>query len=76
MNAADFGRIALSIEGVQEGIAHGGSRLPCRRQDLCDSGLAKSGLRQPDDNSRTPSGLRPELPEVFLAIGADGEGWE
>ena len=58
MNAADFRRIALSLEGVEEGSHMGGGRLPCRRQDLRHARLESSGLRQFDDDTRTTGGLR------------------
>jgi hypothetical protein len=45
MNAADFRRIALSLEGAEEGSHMGASDFRVGGQDLRHARLARPGLR-------------------------------
>jgi hypothetical protein len=58
MTAADFRRIALSLEGV-EGYSHAGriAGLPCRRQEICFADLASWGIRKSDAYAGAAGGV-------------------
>jgi len=76
MTAADFRRIALSLEGVEEVSPRGIASLSCRGQEICLPGLASGGLRKPDTYAGAAGGLRGRGARDFPAhsgrVGKDG----
>ena len=48
MTAADFRRIALSLEGVEEYPHAGVADFSCKRQEIFFARLASTGLRESD----------------------------
>ncbi len=58
VTAADFRRIALSLEGAAGRLTHGSGRLPRRGPDIRHPRIAKAGLWQFDVDARNPGGFR------------------
>jgi len=75
MTAADFRRIALSLEGVEE-LPRRIAGFSCRRQEICFAGLASRGVRKSDAYAGAAGGVCGGGARDFLAdswrLGKDG----
>ena len=73
MNAADFRRIALSLEGAEEGSHMGAVDFRVGGRIFATLASVKPGLRQPDAHARTAGrSSLPTRPDLFLPIHG---GW-
>src|SRR6266403_6186789 len=77
MNANDFRRIALSLEGAEESSHHGCGGFPGGRQDICDAGVGEAGLWQPDADTGATEGIcgraSGSIPSHCGRMGKDGD---
>ena len=72
MTANDFRRLALLLEGAEEGIAHGSTRLSRRRQNIRHPGPQHQGYGNLMLSSEEQQTFVEEQPDVFLPVPG---GW-
>ena len=72
MEIADFRRLALSLEGAEEGSHMGAADFRVGGQDLCDAGRAGQGYGNLMITPEMQAEFVEAEPEVFLAIPG---GW-
>jgi len=76
MNAADFRRIALSLEGAEEGSHMGASDFRVGGRIFATLASQDQGYGNLMLTPELQADFVGELPDVFYPFGADGEGWE
>ena len=75
MKVADFRRIALSFEGVEEGSHMGAADFRVGGRIFATLASQKEGYGNLVLTPEQQAEFVRELPEVFLPILVDGEGW-
>jgi hypothetical protein len=76
MTATDFRRIALSLEGTEEGSHMGAADFRVGGRIFATLASEDQGYGNLMLTPEQQAEFVRELPEVFLPIHGDGEGWE
>ena len=72
MNAGDFRRLALRLEGADRGFAHGSGGFSGGRPYLRDSRIGESRLRKPYAYARSTSRICRKSIGRFLPVAGGG----